>query len=490
MRSGLSPTTIRLGGVFAAVLALFGFALVVVLVVLSGLAKVEAEMLHLDHAKHMGHLAASQVREQYIHQAHAIIEAQGGEAREFEDHLEHYDDAAQETHASLLRLMNHVRSPEERATVEQMTLLACESDALFQSSVVPAIMNGDRAQVVTLHRDLEKSVSEVVALNEELNRSLEAASRDVQARAEQLRQSARRLTVICFAIAIVAAALLAVFITRALAHRIGVLEDGARRVASGDLTTRIELPGRDELAGLAASLNHMTAELRANQESVMRSQRLASIGQVAAGVAHEINNPLGVILGYAKLLQRQVTDEQAKDLAIIEQETRQCQRIVEGLLSLARQQRLSCSDVDLVALASDTKSRLEESDRARGKSIVIAAKKPSVVAWGDESKLRQVLDNLVMNALDATPQGATVEVAVAETDDGPRVSVVDRGPGMSPEVLKHAFQPFFTTKDQGTGLGLAISQAIVDAHGGKLQLESAAGRGTTVTVELAPGGRS
>src|SRR5262249_17860576 len=155
--------------------------------------------------------------------------------------------------------------------------------------------------------------------NAELNDALERRSNAARTRAEELRAQARFATIACFALAIALAAGLGLWLTRTIVRRVESLRQGARRVGSGDLAARIDLPGNDEFSELAASFNQMAASLANEQAALVRSQKLASIGQVAAGVAHELNNPLSVILGYTKLL-RAHPGPHAEDLAIIDDE--------------------------------------------------------------------------------------------------------------------------------------------------------------------------
>jgi two-component system, NtrC family, sensor kinase len=212
----------------------------------------------------------------------------------------------------------------------------------------------------------------------------------------------------------------------------------------------------------------------------VRSHKLASIGQVAAGVAHEINNPLGVILGYTKILRREPDLAAREELQIIDDEVNQCRRIVQDLLDLARPPRLELDAVDLAEVAADAVQRLRETDRLRDVAVELPAGR--AVVRGDEAKLRQVVVNVLVNAVEAATGKVTL---VAETaDGGGALRVVDDGPGMAPDVLAHVFEPFFTTKRGGTGMGLAIAQAIVDAHGGRIELTSRPGAGTRVSIWL------
>src|SRR5262249_13569433 len=272
-------------------------------------------------------------------------------------------------------------------------------------------------------------------------------------------------TLVCFGLAIVVATMVGLWLMRSILRPIAALRGGTERVGAGDLQSRIDLPEGDEFAALAASFNQMTADLRRNQEALVRSHKLASIGQIAAGVAHEINNPLGVILGYTKVLRK---ERDGEELQIIEDEVNQCRRIVQDLLDLARPQRLELQPIDLAEVARDAVQRL-------GVDVEVAG---HLCGTGGEAKPRQVIVNLVMNAIEAPSTRVTVGV-----ERGVLV-VSDDGPGMTSEVLAHVFEPFFTTKRNGTGMGLAIAQAIVDAHGGRIEIASTPGEGTRVSVSL------
>ena len=471
-----TPTiALRLGLAFAAILGLFAVALLVTLAALDRIAGAEAEVAALDHAKHAGHMAAAQVREQYIHQAHSLIHWDTS-------HLAHYDDAVRATSAATAHLRELAATPDERRRAEEIARLARESDEAFRSTVVPAIRAGAKGRAPDVGDRIEAVVGRVVALNEELNGMFERRSAAARARAEALRGQARTATLVCFGLAIALAAAVGVLLTRAILKPVGALREGARRVGAGDLAARIVVPDRNEFGELADTFNQMTADLARHQEALVRSQKLASIGHIAAGVAHEINNPLSVILGYAKLLRRK--DGAGEEPGIIEEEAVQCQRIVSGLLDLARPQRLDLGDVDLADLARDALRRLEESGQLAGRRALPPAAGVRAVARGDEAKLRQVIANVLCNAAEATPEGGAIRVE-ARSAGGEAVLVVeDDGPGIPADALPRIFDPFFTTKPRGTGLGLAIVQAIVDAHGGRIEVVPAPAHGTRVALHL------
>jgi signal transduction histidine kinase len=228
----------------------------------------------------------------------------------------------------------------------------------------------------------------------------------------------------------------------------------------------------------------MTASLKDHQAQLVESEKLAGIGRLAAGVAHEINNPLGVILGYARLLRRQATPQAAEDLAVIEEETLRAKAIVDGLLDLSRPLPAGGERVDLRALADDVVSRLREARLLDGVEVSVRG---TASAPGHPEKLRQVLVNLLRNAAEAAGRGGRVAIAVGEREGVAEVTVEDSGPGLAPELRPRLFEPFFTTKPSGTGLGLAVSRAIARAHGGELAADAAEGGGARFALRLPRG---
>jgi signal transduction histidine kinase len=472
MRHRRFKTAYRLGAAFTAILVLFAAALAVELGALHRIAQAEDELARLDHAKHAGHMVAAQIRELYIHQAHVFIV-------EDRSHLGHYAQVAAATRAATDHLVGLGAAAEERRRAGEIAQLAQAFDEGFRRDIDAALEHKDRAALLALHDRAERQMNDIVARSDELNHIFETGSAAALAGTGTLRSQARLATLVCFGLAILVAAVVGLLLMRSILRPIAALRAGAARVGAGDLRARIEMPGRDEFAELATTFNQMTADLARNQDDLLRAQRLASIGQVAAGVAHEINNPLGVILGYVKLLRRE--DGAKEELQIIEDEAEQCRRIVQDLLDLARPQRLELAPIDLAELTGDAVQRLKESGKLRDIEVAVTAAGP-VPARADEAKLRQVVVNVLVNALEAAT--GRVEITAQAQGAGATLVVADDGPGMAPEVLAHVFDPFFTTKRTGTGMGLAIAQAIVDAHGGRIELASAPGAGTRAAIWL------
>lgn len=224
------------------------------------------------------------------------------------------------------------------------------------------------------------------------------------------------------------------------------------------------------------------------EEQLRRADRLAMIGELAAGVAHELNEPLVAVLGYAELMQQSfgLPDRTAKDLEKIIKASLHAREVVRKLLTFARQAPAEKAPVDLNQAVRDAMLMLEARLRSgKVKAIFKAAESlPPVLA--DPGQLQQVILNLCVNAMQAMPEGGGMEVRTGRLDGGVMLRVSDTGDGMSEEVQQRLFTPFFTTKQvgQGTGLGLSVVHGIVAAHGGTIQVQSSLGKGSAFEVVL------
>jgi signal transduction histidine kinase len=417
---------------------------------------------------------ATAVRDQYAHQAHTIILGN-------DTHLRMYGDSARRVTELTDALRAVATDPEERGWVDGIAAESAAEDRLFREAVVPAVLAGDRDAAQAAHARLLGSVGRIEDLSARLVDRFEAAIRGFRDEAEAVRARTRRAVLALLVAAPLVAVAVSLAIGRSVAAPLARLGAGARRIAAGDLETRVAEEGPPEFVELARQLNAMTAALKAHQEKLVQSEKLAGIGRLAAGVAHEINNPLGVILGYAKLLARRAEGSDAEDLAIIEEETLRAKEIVEGLLDLSRPLAAGAQAVDLRALCDDVVARLREARLLEGVDVAIGG---AAVAAGSDAKLRQVVHNLVRNAAEAAGAGGRVAIDIAARPGEAEVSVSDTGPGIAPEVRGRLFEPFLTTKARGTGLGLAVSRAIARAHGGDLEAGEAPGGGARFALRL------
>lgn len=239
---------------------------------------------------------------------------------------------------------------------------------------------------------------------------------------------------------------------------------------------------------LIVERKHAEEEREKLQEQLRHADRLATIGQLAAGVAHELNEPLGGILGFAQLAKKGLAkpEQLQQDMEKIEAASLHAREVVRKLMLFARQSLQRKSSVDVNEIIEGGLYFLESRCAKAGITLVkeLAADLPEIIA--DESQLHQVLINLVVNAIQAMPEGGTITIRTAKHDSGVMLAVSDTGIGIEESLLGKIFLPFFTTKDvdEGTGLGLAVVHGIVASHGGSVRVESTAGQGTRFEVRL------
>ncbi|MBL6713068.1 MAG: HAMP domain-containing protein [Pirellulales bacterium] len=369
--------------------------------------------------------------------------------------------------------------------------------------------SGDRrlddpvARHLATGRELDRLATLTAALPSFLQERLHDLSHEV-------RTGYRTLIIVTWAAAVAATALLValgVLIYRWVFRPLRHLGHGSRRVATGDFDYRIQLDTDDEMAELAEAFNGMTArfqdirddldrqvELRTRE--VIRSEQLASVGFLAAGVAHEINNPLASIAMCAESLESRVADTvddpgekqlTLRYLQLIQSEAFRCKEITEKLLDFSRLGEVKRQATAIKAIVSDVAEMLRHVGRFAGRSIEIADG-PDLLVFVNPQEIKQVVLNLLVNALDCIEPSGCISVRVARNGREAEVVFVDDGCGMTDEVLSHLFEPFFTRRkngQQGTGLGLSIVHRIVVDHGGRIEAVSdGPGKGATFTLTL------
>ncbi len=446
-------------------------------VALAGFARVQEGLAETERHEDGVRLAlelASAVRDQYAHQAHTIII---GDA----SHLGFYGEAREQVARLTRALRQSAEFPEERVLVDSIEEESVRLDGIFRDRIVPAVLRGERGDVQAEHDRAQLVVTRIQDLTQALVERFGLRIREVRIEVADIERRTRMILVALLATAPVVAVAVSLLLARSVAAPVARLEAGAARIAEGDLDARIEVRGAPELEALAQRWNEMTASLKEHQAKVLEAEKLAGIGRLAAGVAHEINNPLGVILGYAKLLRKKADGAAADDLGVIEEETLRAKEIVEGLLDLSRPLPAGSAAVDLRALSEEVVSRLREARLLDGVEVRVEG---TAAAPGHPEKLRQVLVNLVRNAAEAAGAGGRVEVLLSERDGAVEVAVEDSGPGIPQEGRAKLFEPFYTTKPRGTGLGLAVSRAIARAHGGELAADTAPGGGARFALRI------
>ena len=354
-------------------------------------------------------------------------------------------------------------------------------------------------------------VLDIVYSLEEIDRSLQTSG----------------ITIVVFSLGlvIVASAFLSVFVHRLVYVPLRDLEAGSKRLSSGNLEQPIPVRSADEFGELAESFNAMTAALRNSRQELQewgrtleqkvtertealrlaqseaaRGEKLASVGLLAAGIAHELNNPLTGVLTFSSLIRKKIPDgaPEAEDLDVVIREAKRCAAIIRRLLDFAREKTPEKQYADLNRLIEDTVRIIEKPAYLRDIGITMDLDPTLPRVWVDADLIRQVIMNMLVNAQHAiekkgsitvrsrrapqprSPEPGARPVAMAE------MAIIDTGCGIPEQDMKRIFDPFFTTKGvgKGTGLGLAVSHGIVEAHGGAIEVASKVGEGTTFRVFL------
>ena len=350
-----------------------------------------------------------------------------------------------------------------------------------------------------------------------LDTNLSLAKTDVQ-----VAESSRRMIAYTGCALLLIAVLSWFFVWEVVGRPVKALERGTERLAAGDLGYQIDVRSKDEIGELASSFNGMSRQLQAEHnenltwthsleqrveqktreltrahEHALHTEKMASIGKMAAVLAHEINNPLSGILTYAKLLRKWIDRDDAgrshrqetcDSLDLIASESRRCGDLVKNLLTFSRTTPINLQPANLNQVVERSLRLVQHQLDLAGIQVQpqLDPDLPPVVC--DAAQIEQVILALVMNALDALPQGGNLWLSTSfgHEPNCARIVVRDDGSGIPPEILSRIFEPFLTTKEtgRGVGLGLAISHSILERHNGNIEVQSEEGRGTTFTVTL------
>jgi two-component system, NtrC family, sensor kinase len=468
----------RLATGFAAVATASLAMFTVLLLLLADVSSTVHSMRDGEVSVRDGLALATAVREQYIHLARTIIT--GDRA-----HLEHYRTWVERAtaHADALR---HELPASELPQINQLEDESRALDTLLDHELIPALDRGDRAAVTQLHGRAATLSKKAVDDADALAASTEARMAGWHTEAID----ASRIGLLTGGGFMLLIVVLSIVYTRSIRRSVveplEALAAAARRLGGGDFETRLGSVGEGEFEAVAEAYDRMMEELGEREARILRAERMAVVGQLAAGVAHEINNPIGVIRGYLRTMTPDDSAETLREeLKILDDEAAACQRIAEDLLAYARAEELHVESVRVDELVAETVRRLLESGEASGASVDVDVTPGSVVA--DGRRLRQVVFNLVRNAVQASPEGGRVEVSGApDSHGGYRVSVLDRGSGVSEQDSARVFEPFFSKRSGGSGLGLSVCQGIVRAHGGEIGVSDRPGGGSVFHFDLPP----
>ena len=342
---------------------------------------------------------------------------------------------------------------------------------------------------------------------------------------QTLRTNTFNIIGLSFGFIALAGLLVGYLVHRMIYQPLNDLKVGANQLAAGNLQQSIPIRSGDEFGQLANSFNSMTRalqkshvdlenwgctleqkveearrELQRAQAETARSEKLASVGLLAAGIAHELNNPLTGVLTFSYLVRKNIPDgsPDAEDLDLVIQETKRCAAIIRRLLDFAREKAPEKSFFDLNILVEEVIHLIEQPAQADNIEIILDLDDQLPEIWLDEELIKQVIMNMMVNAQHAIEHAGKITVTTRFLDEYPgsdsvikpgnvaEISIKDTGCGISPENLQRVFDPFFTTKGvgKGTGLGLSVSHGTVEAHGGVIEVHSIVGEGTEFSIYL------
>lgn len=471
-RGGFIGRQVALGfGAVSAVAVIMGAMLLGVIYDVSDLVE---GMRHDETSIQQGLQLATAVRALSIHTHSALLDPDG-------PHLSRYAESRDHVAASVGALRGRV--PEaERWRLEALTADAAEMDQRFKQA--RAVMQaGDTARGIEARAALSALGERIAVHGDALARAAGSQMAHAHVQATDSAALGRLIAALCIALALAISVGFTLRLRAAVLRPLLALTEGARQLGQGDFSRRVGAVGPGELGALAGAFDHMADELARREARLLRSERMAAIGQLAAGVAHELNNPIGIIRGYLKTMDPEGDVETLREeLGILDEEAAQCARIAHDLLAYARADELSLDMVDMARLLSDTATRFAESADAEGHPIEVHADAAQITA--DGPRLRQVILNLLANAAQVSPEGAPICVRGHLEGGRYMIEIEDQGPGVAPEDRDRVFEPFFTTRRNGTGLGLSVCLGIIQAHHGQIEICAGALGGALFRVSL------
>ncbi len=372
---------------------------------------------------------------------------------------------------------------------------------IIEGDVPDVAEEGEAPSVMALASELRRMERRIEREIKDLGLALETEVTDRVRRTES-EESRVTLTILLLSLTAVLVAFAVILFAQRTLRPIRRLTQGVQDVRRGNFAQRVEVTGKDEIAGLAREFNAMAqalsdreAELAAKRTALLRAERLAAVGHMAAQISHEIRNPLSSIglntelmadeLAVARFDDPGRTKEVQSILQAISAEVDRLTDITEEYLRFARMPRPALEPEDVNGLVRDVLAFVHGEMKAAGIVVTADLVEEDPLALADEGQLRQALLNLLRNSKEALRgKGGTIKVATSLANDNLMISVTDDGPGIPPEDIERIFDPFVSTKEGGTGLGLSLTQQIMSEHGGTVTCHSVQGEGTTFRLVL------
>jgi len=491
---------------FVVVLAVFGTALLISLYHLDAGRRATEEIRIRQGIRREARQIAEAAEELFFHQGEFVA----SDPVDFSKQLDF-----ENVYSRIDRMLRSLRSQpvesQEQIYLDELMDSVTQLRTLFLDGIVPAkIHAGEGSESAmaldTLEEESREKINRINHLNTLLADVFEARTLRAESQASGAWDVSIAMAQVIVPVALLICLLVVYYTHRSISRPIGALVKGTQALARGRLGESIDVQGSGEFSELAESFNDMARALDTNQKRLVEAEKLASVGRLAAGLAHEINNPVAVILGYAQMLMASMPEgsPEREQVQTIAQEARQCKSIVDGLLDLSRPTgSLPGETIDpseVLAEIINVAHALQLTGSVEIAESVICRPLPLTVS---HPQLRQLMLNIVRNALEAMQnqengrlridgyvrpraklQAALLEDASSDAKSFLVLIFTDNGPGIPKEDLRALFEPFFTTKAEGVGLGLAISYNIARSHGGFIKVQSTVGEGTTFSVGL------
>ena len=374
-----------------------------------------------------------------------------------------------------------------------------------QDNIIPAIGETDLQRLESLLRVYAANITAVRGggppgadqeerirgAGRKLKEYADSITRLERKRVNDIIQNAKRILILSFWAILASALLIGHFISQKIVRSLRVIETMTRSISEGNFAQVANVRPRDELGTVIDAVNHMSEELAHREEQIIQSKKLASLGILTAGVAHEITNPLNNISMIAQTydeLYTQLPDRDRLELmGKVDRETERIRKIVKNLLDFSKPKDANPTEADINTVIQKTLTLVQNMIDVQNIETVVRLEEGLPRLFVDEHQVQQVLVNLITNAVQAMSTGGRLFIAsrAGKGGDSVEITVKDTGKGIQPEFLPHIFDPFFSTKGEGgTGLGLSVSYGIIKNHRGDIRVESKPGVGTTFTVEL------
>lgn len=308
-------------------------------------------------------------------------------------------------------------------------------------------------------------------------------------RVNKIISDSKKLLFYSFMAVIIVAIVISHFISQKILRSLRRIEEVALSISQGNFGKIEGMRSEDELGAVITAINSMSEELKYREEQIIQSKKLASIGILTAGIAHELINPINnismIAQTYAEVYEKLGEEERVELMKKVEAETERMKEIIKNLLDFSKPK-------EPILMPADINSVIEKSLKLTQNSLNLSNIEVRLLlgegiprVFIDQNQIQQVFVNLVTNAVQAMPEGGNLVISTAyENRDFVKIRISDTGKGIPPEFLPHIFDPFFTTKEGGTGLGLSVSYAIIKKHNGTIDVQSRIGEGTTFTIEL------